>query len=86
MFNDKLNFLSNSDNGIKASGKRLKLWISEYFRNLSTPAGLFSPRNTLLSRFHKNERWFSRTIVFSHDKTNSCGVAIRKVFRISEQI
>ena len=37
MFNDKLSFLSNNVNGIKASEKRLKLF--EYFRNLDTPVG-----------------------------------------------
>ena len=37
MFNDKLSFLSNNVNRIKAFEKRLKLF--EYFRNLITPAG-----------------------------------------------
>ena len=52
MFNDKLSFLSNNVNRIKAFEKRLKLF--EYFRNLITPAGFcVSPRNTLLGRFRK---------------------------------
>ena len=36
MLNDKLSFLSNNVEGIKASEKRLKLF--EYFKNLSAPA------------------------------------------------
>ena len=46
MFNDKLSFLSNNVEGIKASEKRLKLF--EYFKNLSAPARFvfFSKKHT----------------------------------------
>ena len=44
---DKLSFLSNNVKGIQASEKRLKLF--EYFRKLSTPAGVAFLQETLSS-------------------------------------
>ena len=75
MINDKWFFLSKNVKGIKSSEKRLKLF--QYCRNLSTPAGFFSPRNTLLGRCRKKmEQRFSRTSAFLPGKENSCRVAI----------
>ena len=44
MSNNKLSFLSNNVEGIKASEKRLKIF--EYFRNLSTPEGFLFLQET----------------------------------------
>ena len=71
MINDELSFLSKNVKGIKASEKRLKLL--EYFRILSNPVGFVFLQETHFSVDVKNN---SRTIVFSHSKTNYCGAAI----------
>ena len=55
------------------------LKLFEYFRNLSTPDGFefLQETHSSVARCRKKmEKQFSRTTVFSHGKTNSCGVTI----------
>ena len=86
MFNDKLSFSSNIDQGIQPSEKWLQLF--EYFRNFKHSYEVFiSPRNILLSRCQKKlNGGFPEKLFFLHGKARARGVAIgyyrKKYFKI----
>ena len=75
MMND-LSFICNNVKGIQAFSKRIKIF--EYLKNYVTSNGFIFLQETHSSV--KDEKvWsdeFEGQLLFSHGKTNSCGVAI----------
>ena len=69
------NFISSNIVGIKASNKRLKLF--EYLKENINFNG-FTLFHETHSSMNDRKQWkdeFNGHLFFSHDKTNSCGVA-----------
>ena len=73
---NNLSFISSNLKGIQAILKRIKIF--DYFKNYVTSNGFIFLQETHSSI--KDEKvWsdeFEGQLFFSHDKTNSCGVAI----------
>ena len=76
MSNNNLKFVTNNVKGLQSTHKRLKMF--EYFRNLLSPNGIIFLQETH-SSINDEKNWcdeFKGELIFSHGKTNSCGVAI----------
>ena len=70
------NFLSNNVKGLQSSKKRLKLF--QYFKNKVSPKDIFFLQDTHFSKVTE-KIWsdeFNGDLIFSHGKTNSCGVLV----------
>ena len=72
----KLQFISNNVKGLQNSLKRIKIF--EYLKNNLHSNGFLFLQETH-SSLAEEKKWADElkgTIIFSHGKTNSCGVAI----------
>ena len=76
MSNNNLKFVTNNVKGLQSTHKRLKMF--EYFRNVLSPNGIIFLQETH-SSINDEKNWcdeFKGELFFSHEKTNSCGIAI----------
>ena len=76
MNRNNLNFVSNNVKGLQGRAKRIKLF--EYLKNCISSNGFVFLQETH-SSLNVEKKWadqFKGQLLFSHGKTNSCGVAI----------
>ena len=76
MSNNNLKFVTNNVKGLQSTHKRLKMF--EYFRNVLSPNGIIFLQETH-SSINDEKNWcdeFKGELFFSHEKNNSCGIAI----------
>ena len=76
MMSEKISFVSNNVKGLQNKEKRIKLF--EYLKNNISSNGFIFLQETY-SHHNDEKKWadeFGGSLVFSHGKTNSCGVLI----------